>query len=384
MHKQIEDTRGDDFDPNNVVDFWRKEGRWPRQFFEPDLELVLTGKLFPDVSSTTPSDRLPREEKCYQYRDWRYEYLLSTKGSFMAESKLGVSSKSRIICRNLLERKQTFPENSLFRDDIFNSVCNKICDRDDGRIKQDISRLIVPSAETLAMFGAKHLDILVESVDEGWRNSIPVAGMAPQPDYSVGFGREAFTKDQLDKLGPFVYDATHEDAYGLSFFMATWYMYFPFLTCEVREDLYAADRHNAHSMTLAVRAVAELFRAMKREDEVNRQILGFSVSHNHEAVQIYGHYPVIDEKGIKYHRHCISSFFFNQPDGAKKWAAYQFIKNVYDIWMPYHWKRICSVIDQLPPKAELEAWMRAADSASPLSDENDQLASPGPRPSAEP
>jgi hypothetical protein len=55
--------------------------------------------------------------------------------------------------------------------------------------------------------------------------------------------------------------------------MATYYMYFPFLTCEVKcgaAALDIADRQNAHSMTLAVRGIVELFRAVKREDEVNR------------------------------------------------------------------------------------------------------------------
>ncbi|PGH03921.1 hypothetical protein GX51_03757 [Blastomyces parvus] len=41
----------------------------------------------------------------------------------------------------------------------------------------------------------------------------------------------------------------------LSFFMATYYMHFPFLTCEVKcgaTALDIADRQNAHSMTLSV------------------------------------------------------------------------------------------------------------------------------------
>lgn len=53
--------------------------------------------------------------------------------------------------------------------------------------------------------------------------------------------------------------------------MATYYIYFPFLTCEVKcgaTGLDVADRQDAHSMTLAVRAVVELFRAVKREKEV--------------------------------------------------------------------------------------------------------------------
>jgi len=48
--------------------------------------------------------------------------------------------------------------------------------------------------------------------------------------------------------------------------------------------------------TLTVRGIVELFRAVKREDKVNREILAFSVSYNHQPVRIYGHYPVITGK----------------------------------------------------------------------------------------
>lgn len=93
--------------------------------------------------------------------------------------------------------------------------------------------------------------------------------------------------------------------------MSTYYMYFPFLTCEVKcgaAALDIADRQNAHSMTLAVRGVVELFRVVKREEEVNRQILAFSVSHDHCSVRIYGHYAVIDGKDVQYYRHTIHKF----------------------------------------------------------------------------
>ena len=58
--------------------------------------------------------------------------------------------------------------------------------------------------------------------------------------------------------------------------MATWKMYLPFLTCEVKcgaAALDVADRQNAHSMTLAVKGVVELFRLVKREKELHREIL---------------------------------------------------------------------------------------------------------------
>ncbi|KAI1801862.1 hypothetical protein F4811DRAFT_435948 [Daldinia bambusicola] len=350
----------DNFDPSDPIEFWRRKGHWPRQYFEPEMEQLLARKKSlsalggrkrsSSASSITPSDQRPREEKSAQYRDQRYETLLATKGSFMVKSELDIASESLALCKNLLEREQTVPENSFFRDDIFNITCQKIQNRNEARVIQNISRLIVPSAETLATYGAEHLEILTESVNEGWSNSIPLTGIRPQPDYSVGFWREAFTEEQLEKLSPFVGDFIAGD---LSFFMATYYMYFPFFTCEIKcgaAALDVADRQNAHSMTLAVRGVVELFRLVGREKEVHQQILAFSVSHDHQSVRIYGHYPVIDGKNTKYYRHTINRFFFTEVE--KKWVTYRFIMNIYDTWMPEHFKRICSAIDQIPSEID--------------------------------
>ena len=142
-----------------------------------------------------------------------------------------------------------------------------------------------------------------------------------------------------------------------SFFMATYYMYFPFLTCEVKcgaAALDVADRQNAHSMTLAVRGVVELFRLVKREMELHREILAFSISHDHSSVRIYGHYPLIDGNKTTFYRHPIHKFDFTALEGKEKWTASKFVKNVYDLWVPAHFKRICSVIDELPPDLHFE------------------------------
>ena len=40
-----------------------------------------------------------------------------------------------------------------------------------------------------------------------------------------------------------------------------------------------SNRQNAHSMTLAVKGVAELFMLLNREGELYRQTLSFSISH---------------------------------------------------------------------------------------------------------
>ncbi|OAP55866.1 hypothetical protein AYL99_10018 [Fonsecaea erecta] len=271
-------------------------------------------------SSTTPSDQKPREEKSAPYQDPRYRSLLEAKGSFMGKyvgrNEEGPTAESKKKYKSLLEAEQVVPEYSLFHDDFFEDTCGMIQDRNEAKVIQDIARLIVPSAQSLAVQGAKHLRCLTESVNEGWNNSIPVTKTRPQPDYSVGFKRSAFTEDQLKKLQPFVGDLTDN-----SFFMGTWYMYLPFFSSEVKcgaAALDVADRQNAHSMTLAVRGVVELFRLVKREKELHRKILAFSISHDNRSARIYGHYPVIEGKKTTFYRHAIRDFSFTELDGKEK------------------------------------------------------------------
>ena len=291
----------------NPIKYWIQKESWPEEYFEPESDMShllarkkssssLRGKQSEigsaTPSSTTPSDQKPREAKSTPYQSAQYKILLETKGSFMRKSELGIADASKTFCRTLLEAEQTVLEDSLFQDDLFDETCEMIQDRNEAKVIQDIARLIVPSAQSLAIRGAKRFKILIESVNEGWNNSIPITQPRPQPDFSVGFKRTAFTEDQLKKLQPFVSGLSEN-----SYFMATYYMYFPFLTCEVKcgaAALDVADRQNAHSMTLAVRGVVELFRLVKREKELHREINGFSISHDDRAVRIYAHYAEID------------------------------------------------------------------------------------------
>ncbi|MCJ1345115.1 hypothetical protein MMC31_003320 [Peltigera leucophlebia] len=80
-------------------------------------------------------------------------------------------------------------------------------------------------------------------------------------------------------------------------------------------------------MTLAVRGVVELFRLVKREKELHRAILAFSISHDHATVRIYGYYPVIGGNKTTFYRHPIHKFDFTTLDGKEKWTAYKFTKN---------------------------------------------------------
>ncbi|ESZ99188.1 hypothetical protein SBOR_0395 [Sclerotinia borealis F-4128] len=336
----------------NSIDYWIKEGRWPKEYFNQDdqtrkdfgnfneipwlaamgLNHLLVRNAFrgkpseaSSVTSSSVSDRKPREVNTYKHAN--YVTALASKNSFMKEFVKGIEKVSSDLCQTLLFAEQTYPKDSLFREDRFKTTCNNICDRNESIVVRDIGQLIVPSAQNLATCGAAHLEDLIDSANEGWKSAKPFLGPRPQPDYSVGFKESAFTHDQLEKLKPYVGEGLDTSP------SHSW------LSCRYRQ--------NAHSMTLAVRGVVDLFRLVKREKELHLQILAFSISHDHLSVRIYGHYPVIDGDTTKFYRHPIRNFGFTELDGKEKWSAYQFTRNVYDIWMPTHLERIRSVIDSL-------------------------------------
>jgi hypothetical protein len=57
---------------------------------------------------------------------------------------------------------------------------------------------------------------------------------------------------------------------------------------------------------------------VKREKELHREILAFSVSHDHRKVRIYGHYPVIDGEKTTFYRHAVPMFNLSALDGKEK------------------------------------------------------------------
>ena len=70
-------------------------------------------------------------------------------------------------------------------------------------------------------------------------------------------------------------------------------------------------------MTLAVRSIVELYKAVKREKKLHREILAFSISHDHRTVRIYGHYAIIAGDKTTFYRHPIREFSFRGQDGLQ-------------------------------------------------------------------
>lgn len=135
-------------------------------------------------SSPAPDTNIPCHQELSEAASIPYDHVayvahLQTKGSFMREYEGGPKKDSKDLGQKLLRADQNVPENSRFSDGVFKATCERLRSRNAPKIIQDIGRLIVPSAEELADFGAEHLKRLVESVDEEWENSIPVTHPRP-------------------------------------------------------------------------------------------------------------------------------------------------------------------------------------------------------------
>ena len=289
-----------------------------------------------------------RVEKKVEATSRRYEVLLLTAGIHMDEPEISLQATEadEAFCRELLNKVQSVPKDSLFNDELLKSTLADIANRNEARVVQDIARLIVPAPEELFRRGATQYKHLIETVSEGWYKSIPLVGSQPQSDFAVGLKPSAFTPEQRRKLQPSIggWDLTSRLA-------ATDEMYFPFLTAEVKcgnEALNIADRQNAHAAAVAANAVVELYGLVSRREELHRKILTFSVSHDHRGVRIYGHYVLINGKETSFYRHTLRTYDINDQHGKDKWTAYMFTLNVYNDFRPIHQARITSVIDQLP------------------------------------
>ncbi|KAL2832101.1 hypothetical protein BDW59DRAFT_157562 [Aspergillus cavernicola] len=227
--------------------------------------------------------------------------FLEQNGSLPLSKKGGPTENCKNVCKELLGKECDNPKGTTFEKNAIQSMREKIGMRSEIAIIRIIGDLVVPSADSAVSLQHTEFD-------------------EPQPDYGVGFSRQAFTREQLFKLGPFIGGVGFS-----SYFRGTAEMYFPFMASEVKSKttgLHVADHQNSHSMALCLRGVIYLFKLVKREQELDHKILGFSISHNHNTVRVHGHYPVISNDEITYHRYTILEFTLNSET---RWSSYNFV-----------------------------------------------------------
>ncbi|KAK3065002.1 hypothetical protein LTS18_014077 [Coniosporium uncinatum] len=372
------------------IEFWREKGTWPTEEQETTMrrfrELVddarakkrslsrkhSNASLNSETTQTqTSSSQQGRDQKSAPYKHPLFEEQLKDCGSFMGQFAEGVTAESKELCQTLLEETQPLPEHILFSDNVlFEKTCERIRGENETKVVRDIAPLIVPSAEILADRGAKHLEILRKTVNACWVNPITFMqtpgsrpGPRPQPDFGLGFKRDAFSREQFQKLQPFIGDLLTDS----TLIAATYNMYLPFFSAEVKcgaAALDIADRQNTHTQSVILRGLHTLFRLVGREMELHREINGFSISHSDVDVRIWGHYAVIDGDDVRHYRHPIRKFDFTELNGKEKWTTYTFVRNIYNLWLPKHFERICDIIDMLPADLNFDVSGQGPESAS--------------------
>lgn len=156
----------------------------------------------------------------------------------MGQFAESITAESKELCQTLLEERQPPPEHTLFSDDVlFQKTCERIRGENEAKVVRDIAPLIVPSAEILADRGAKHLEILRETVNAFWVNSTTFIqppgsrpGPRPQSDFGLGSKRDASSQEQRQKLQPFIGNLLKDS----TLIAATYNMYLPFFSAEVK------------------------------------------------------------------------------------------------------------------------------------------------------
>ena len=235
-------------------------------------------KLEIDIKSPPP--------KRYQYKQADYIDQLQERGSFMDDHATGITTQSKELLAKLLQSSREPPQNTLFLN---NTLFRKTCINLRGAIKTKIilriSELIFPSAEVLADRGISHLEILRETTNTLWNHAIPFYRSYPKPDFGLRFKREAFTQEQLEKLQPYISPKSRNRSY----IAATDNIYLPFFTSKVKSRMSAldiADRQNLHNQTVSLSNLVKLFQTTGRLDKLDREVNGFSISHNNKDVRI--------------------------------------------------------------------------------------------------
>ncbi len=119
-----------------------------------------------DSSLNDFSDQKNRKKKIASYQTARYITLLENKESYMKKFKLDVTEMSLARCKTFLNSEQTVSKDSLFQDNLFQTTCDKVQNRNEAQVIRSIILYIVLSAENLKTLDATHLEHLIERINE--------------------------------------------------------------------------------------------------------------------------------------------------------------------------------------------------------------------------
>jgi hypothetical protein len=281
-----------------------------------------------------------RDAKSSAYKDANYVHIFEQKGGFMRPSSAGPIIEDVKLCEQLLNQPNDNPSDTLLEDEYIQDFRTTLQSRSEARILVDLHPLLMPSAESRRIREGEGLEHIIDGYNDPWFKTEPIHGPKPQPDHAWGLRWSTFSESQRQKLG------VKRDA--KSMYAVRDDMYFPYLAAEIKcgnQALDIADRQNMHSMCIALRAVVSLAQAAQCLEQVNRRILGFSISHDSEDVRIYAYYPEISGDKIEYYRLPLKRFNLWSKD--ERWACFRFVANVNRVFLPIHTNRLNSFLGQI-------------------------------------
>lgn len=347
---ELGDDNGSSIDP---VPPWPEEDNVPQDLFKQESHAGPSLKRESPTSSSgsKPSrSALDEEEKIPTVSPIDEDLLLGNDIYLESHPDLSPTAAYRALCYDMGTKTRLVPSNTVFQGEFFKTTCEKMRKRNKATLLADITPLLVYRAELLVQvdelppkLNPKHLR---EGFGERWTHCIPlIKDCVPQPDYCVGFHFSAFTRNQRRVMSQLLKPSNH------AHFLANDCIRFPFLTCSVsdsEEDFEQADRQNTYNASVAVNAFVQFYKLWDQQSELDRRILAFSISHNHETVRLYAHYPRIDGARISFHREKITEYSIPDVSGAERYMVYNFTRNIYKMFVPIHLWRIQRVVDKMP------------------------------------
>ena len=197
------------------------------------------------------------------------------------------------LYKSLLHSTYESPPSSLFENELYWKTLEIVYNQNKGRVIRDIQPYIVPSAEILALRGCLEITYLREKIVTQWNSVVSFAGPQPYPYFALELATSTFTESEINKLEGQPLDVPSR---------FTGNIYFPFLTCEAKcgaNGLNESNRQNTRSAATAVNAILQLYRQGEKArqesgtasgiDQLHRDILFFSISHDYTTVKIFGH-----------------------------------------------------------------------------------------------
>ncbi|KAL9102024.1 MAG: hypothetical protein Q9163_002779 [Psora crenata] len=361
------------------IEHWRKTGTWPKGLFQPDpnMSQLLTKRQ--SSSATSYFQGVGKGIYPVAHMSTYEQEILEPAGIILAQqiNDAAIGHDTQELCQILLGATYETPKDSLFEGDLYIKVVNSVYNEGEGRVVRDLQPNLVPSAEILHFRGLSEVNYLKETVKMPWSNVVSVAGPTPCPHITVGLLPSAFTEPELGKL-----HRLRQSSGIPSAFIGD--LYFPFFTCEAKMSLVyqkpyyeyiglkESGRQNARSAATAIKVILGLYQrgeetrlksgAASGINQLHREILFFSISHDHNMVWIFGHYPLINQDKVYFHRHVIIVVpLLSGGAGITRWTTYNFVRKLYDHFAPIHLQRIRDAIRYLPESIS-ESFM-ATDSA---------------------